>query len=77
MVALVREQDKTPVDAWVQRCLSQDCPVQFLRLTWEGLCQSLPADQEGVELIHRYMANKTVSLRPAFNFRSAGNPVIR
>lgn len=68
VVALVRELDQTPIENWVKPCLTKDCAVQFRRLTWEGLYRSFPPGQRGSDLIRRYLMNKTVNLRAAFNF---------
>jgi hypothetical protein len=39
------------------------------RLSWEQICESLPAEDEGVKPLRCYFETKSYSLRPAFDIR--------
>ena len=65
VVLLAREQELTPVEQWLDRCLSDEAEVTFSRLSWEQIYRALPR-VPALATLRSYFEGKSYSLRPAF-----------
>lgn len=69
VLSLTRQGDsRAPgIKQRVGRFLASDCRVAFKQATWEAIYRTLPIDHNPVACrLRRYLANKTISLKPAF-----------
>ena len=74
VVALVREGDRTPIEARFRRFCTDT--VEFRRATWESIYRVL-ADASKFSALRAYFENKTLNLRPAFRLNGEPNRSIR
>ena len=77
VVALGRENDRTPIEEWVVPCLAVDCPITISRLSWEQIYHALPTNAPDLAALRGYLEDKSYSLRPAFNLGSPLKPAVR
>jgi hypothetical protein len=63
-VLLAREKELTPVEWWLDRCLSKVAWVAFTQLSWERTYRAMP-DEPSLSALRQYLREKTFKLRPA------------
>lgn len=68
VIALVRQDDASPVDVVAHRCLNDGLDAKVRMATWEQIYLALP-QRRPLDRVRQYFEHKSYRLRPAFSLQ--------